>query len=342
MIKKDNKKFICINGSTDIFFLAIFAALLIFQIITVIGYAPKDAVVFKNVNVATYVYENRKLTAGSPLMNLYGLVSIPVKVHPLKLIFTILPTPILILYYLGYYRFLRLLFDGGREVMPSMCFVALINIWGYRCEKLTSFSLLMSWFSDAAFVFHGLFIIAGILIAKYSSKVMQKKEEKENSPTGAGLSDTEDEDYLEEWDMKKHKIINARNLAIAMGVMVVVLASVTMVLNKKINDLYAATVNLQTDLNSRCSVYEFAPDGKEAEGYLLKGSDGSLTFIGGGDGANSGELSEFLGKHGTKITNWYVYSENEEDMGAFAAILESSSFDIENVFILDRKDIDLP
>lgn len=350
MTDKKQRKIICISGPLDIFFLVIFAALVLFQIITVLTYAPKDIIVFKNVNVATYVYENGRLVFGSPLMNVYGLLAKAFGIHPLKLIFTVLPAPILILYYLGYFRFIGLMFEDGRKVMPAMCFVALLNIWGYWCEGLTSFSLLMSWYSDAAFVLHGLLIIVGICLLKRSAKSVANEDNNSDDEVRINTSDKsgeeneicEDEDYLEEWDMKKHKIINARNLAIALGVMVILLVAVTLVLNKKINDLYAATVNLQDDLNSRCSVYEFAPDGKDVEGYLLKGSDGSITFIGGGDASNAGSLSEFIQKYGTQISNWYIYSNDEKDAGALNEISGSSSINIDNIYVLDRQDVKLP
>lgn len=335
-MKNNRKILIKIDTRLDWFFVLTFVALLLFQIITVITYAPTDAIVFKNVHVATYVYENGSIIAASPLMNLYGLISRLFKVHPLKLIFTILPAPMLILYYFGYYVFLGRIFEEGRKVYAALCFTALLNIWGYWCEGLTSFSLLLCWYTDAAFVLHAVFIIIGILICS--------KAEAKNRDILAATQETtsceneDDDEYLEEWDMQKHKIINARNLAIALGVIVILLAAVTMILNRKINDLYAATVNLQDDLNSRCSVYEFTPEGSDVAGYLLKGSDGSLTFIGGGDADNAGKLSEFLQKYGTDITNWYVYGQEEQECGALNEVMESSSINVENVYVLERKD----
>lgn len=338
-MKNTNRKILIkINSKLDLFFAIVFAALLLFQIITVITYAPKDTIVFKNVHVATYVYENGSLAAGSPLMNLYGLIARLFKVHPLKLIFTILPAPMLVLYYFGYYVFLGRIFEESRKVYAALCFAALINIWGYWCEALTSFSLLMCWYSDAAFVLHGLLIVIGIFVCTFA-KEKNRDILSASQDDLAVAQESEDEEYLEEWDMHKHKIINARNLAIALGIMVILLVAVTMVLNKKINDLYAATVNLQDDLNSRCSVYEFTPEGSEVAGYLLKGAEGSLTFIGGGDAENAEKLSEFLQKYGTDITNWYVYGESEQDCGALNEIMQSSSINIENVYVLERKDI---
>ncbi|MBQ8970608.1 MAG: hypothetical protein IJ073_04765, partial [Lachnospiraceae bacterium] len=58
----------------------------------------------------------------------------------------------------------------------------------------------------------------------------------------------------EEWDMK-HKVINTRNLAIAVGVLFIVLVGTVFVLNRKINSLYTATVGLQESLGCGVRFY---------------------------------------------------------------------------------------
>ena len=57
----------------------------------------------------------------------------------------------------------------------------------------------------------------------------------------------EEDDYFkwEEEEMKNHKIINSRNLAIALIIVVILFAGSVFVMNRKINSLYETTVNLQ-------------------------------------------------------------------------------------------------
>lgn len=140
--------------------------------------------------------------------------------------------------------------------------------------------------------------------------------------------------------MKKHKIINARNLAIALGVVVVMLVSMVFVLNNKINSLHDATANLQRDLDNRCSIYEFTAADGVSYGYLIKGKDGKLTMIGGGDAQRADDLYDFLKEYGTEITNWYLYDGNENNVGAYLKCTNEKGITSENVYILNRVEIE--
>ena len=136
--------------------------------------------------------------------------------------------------------------------------------------------------------------------------------------------------------MKKHKIINARNLAIALGLLAVAMLALVFVLNNKINTLHDSTVNLQQALNDRCAVYEFSTAPGKAEGYLIQGSDGSLTMIGGGAEENAQALYDFLEEHGTNLTAWYLYGTDLEDAGACAICVNHMGVSVGETFILDR------
>ena len=140
--------------------------------------------------------------------------------------------------------------------------------------------------------------------------------------------------------MKKHKIINARNLAIAIALLTVALLALVFVLNSKINSLHDVTAALQEDMDKRCGLYEFAPADGQTQGYLLKESDGTLTFIGGGPKENAEALKVFLAAYGDSITNWYVYGEDEENSGAMREVISSGAVDAQNIYVLDRKEID--
>ena len=329
--EKGRDRFISFDSAGDIFFFAVFILLLLFQIVTVIMYQAKDPAVLRQIKESTAVFETGRLGNGEPIMNLYGTVSYVLKIHPLSLIFTWLPPVLILFYYLGIYEFLKLICDDRREVFPAMCFTSILFIWGYYCRKLICISLLLSSFSGGCFILYGLCISIGIVLLKKKDRIKESKQQPECYE--------EDEEYLEEWDMKKHKIINIRNLCVVMAVFMVAVCAVIFIVNRKINDLHDATVNLEADLNSRCSIYEYAPDGADVCGYLIKGSDGAITVIGGGDESNSDSLSEFITKYGTNVSNWYVYSDDAKDTGALGKILQGSVINVEKVYILDRKEV---
>ena len=48
--------------------------------------------------------------------------------------------------------------------------------------------------------------------------------------------------------MKNHKMINARNLAVALLIVVIMLIGSVYIMNRKINSLYEVTVNLQQEI----------------------------------------------------------------------------------------------
>ena len=313
--------------ASDIVSMLIMVAVVALQIlaVTVFGYEGTD--VIRPLSAATVVYDTGRITCADPMMLLIGTFSRILGIHPLRFVYTVSPAIFITLYYLCYYGVISILFCGKKRMVAFVAVCAL-NLWGYQSQKLAAATLLLSWFGIWVYVIHGVFNIAAVIMLKYFTG--RKKD------TGTvGLTD----DIPEEWDMNKHRIINARNLAIALGVLAVLLVATVFVLNSKINRLYDATVNLQTDLDSRCSLYEFTGDGGQVEGYLLRGSDGSTTFIGGGGADNADMLAEFLGRYTDKVTTWYVYADTEEESGAMKKIMNDDVVDIGNVYIIDRKEI---
>lgn len=139
--------------------------------------------------------------------------------------------------------------------------------------------------------------------------------------------------------MKKHPIINARNLAIALGVIAAALVVLVYMLNNKINRLYDATVNLETDLNSRCSIYEFCPqEGADPTGFLIKDSQGRLTMIGGGGIDDTDEIYDFIIQYGNVIDTWYVYGSEDADRGAYDGCVIYKDLEIKNVYAIEREE----
>ena len=109
--------------------------------------------------------------------------------------------------------------------------------------------------------------------------------------------------------------------------------------NSGVNRLYDATVNLQSELNQRCSVYEFAPDGGKTEAYLIKGENGKLTVVGGGPQKNAAELLAFISPYGTDIDKWYVYGEDDDNCGAMRSLVSEGSISVGNVYVINREEI---
>ncbi len=298
------------------------------QIYGVITLRYEGTEVLRGVRDATAVYETGKVMPHDPMMLLIGCISALVHTHPLELIYTVLPPSLIVLYYLCYLEVISTLWCGWKRVAAFLAVTAL-NLWGYQSEPLTGATLLLSWFGIWVYVLHGLCNILAVIMIRYLKALPDKAEAVQE----------ENEDLLEEWDMKKHRIINARNLAIALGVLTAALIGVVFVLNSKINRLYDATVNLQDDLNSRCSIYEFIPAGGETEGYLLRGSDGTLTFIGGGAAENADELETFIGRFGSEVERWYVYSDDEEGAGAMRALTSKGAVSAGKVYVMNREEI---
>ena len=86
-------------------------------------------------------------------------------------------------------------------------------------------------------------------------------------------------------------------------------------------------------------MYEFVTAAGKPEGYLLRASDGTLSFIGGGSSANADELAAFIGKYGNTVTKWYVYGEDEESSGAMRALTSKGTIDAEKVFVISTEEL---
>ena len=286
----------------------------------------------KGIGSATYVYENGQLGSADPMMLLIGVISCVLRIHPLDFIYSVSPAIFIPLYCLCYASVIDAVFGSTGKRVVAYLIVIILDLWGYQSEALIGVTLLVRWFGAGVFAVHGLLSLAQVILAGY---LKNKPESARDDMTV--YEDAGDEE--EEWDMKKHKIVNARNLAIGLGLLAAALVVFVYVLNNKINKLYDATVNLQTDLSSRCSIYEFAPGGGDTEGYLIKGSDGTVVFIGGGGKQNADELSEFFEKYGNSVTKWYVYGEDEEDSGAMRHLIDSDAVDIGNIYVIDAKEL---
>ncbi len=315
-------------GTADMLWLSVIALVIVFQIVAVIRCQNDNISALRGMGTAALVYDTGILSVNEPVFLFIGAVSSVMHVHPLALVHVIMPAPLILLYYLCYFEVIRTVCITWRKTLIALTAVLMLNIWGFLSEKMIPVTLLLTWFGFWVFIVHGILNIAAVIVINY----LQAYRAEDNE-------DDHEDGYSEEWDMKKHKIVNARNLAIGLGILAVLLVATVFVLNNKINRLYAATVNLQDDINSRCSIYEFKPDGGDTEGYLIREGDGTVTFIGGGGPDNTDSLRDFLSKYGNSVENWYTYGDDDDNAGAMHDLIEEQSVFVQNAYIIDRKEI---
>ncbi len=303
------------------------------QIAGVFGYSFDNAGVLRGIPEAVKVFDSGVLAPADPMMLFTGSLSRIMNVHPLRFVHGCLAVPLILFYYLCTFEVIRVILPSDERRPVALLTVTLLAMWGYQSDFLLGAALLLKWYGIWVFVLFGLANVSAVILIRYLEMIPETVPVRD-------IEETEDEDPdQEEWDMKKHRIVNARNLAIALGVLAACLAASVFILNGKINRLYAATVNLQTDINSRCSIYEFIPESGQTEGYLITGSDGTVTFIGGGSSKNSGLLETFLDEHVNNINIWYIYGEDEESSGAMRALIHSGRVDPEKIYVIDREDV---
>ena len=149
-----------------------------------------------------------------------------------------------------------------------------------------------------------------------------------------GITYEDSDDQEEELDMKKHKILNIRNMTIAFAVFIIAFAAAVFVLNSKINSLHTATVGLQKSIDDKCGIYEFRADEEgDCAGFLLTMTDGSVCFYGGGPAGNGKALFEFIQRFGGNVDKWYLYSEEEDDKGAYDYCIEQG-LKVNNAYVM--------
>lgn len=226
----------------------------------------------------------------------------------------------IVAFFIIYFMISCQLFDEYKDRIVFMGFVLIMHLFSFYSEKTVSMSVFLYPISVQSVIIHDImpFILwAGLLYDK-------TKPKEQNVVDVADVADINDDDYQEEWDMKKHKILNMRNMAIAFGALVVVLLVCVYFLNSKINNLYNATVALEEATKGKVSMYEFIPDGKsESEATLVISGDGRVTVSGGGAIENGQALYEFISEHTQYVDKWYLYGGGDDNKGAFDYCLNS-------------------
>lgn len=137
----------------------------------------------------------------------------------------------------------RLFENRGLKWFMVLC-ICVLNLWGYQSEALIPVTMLSGRITLPSVIVNGILpLVLWVAVGKYSEYMKQA------SLTDAGNMEELDYYEWEEEDMKNHKIINSRNLAIALLVVVIMLAGSVFIMNRKINNLYETTVNLQNQVN---------------------------------------------------------------------------------------------
>ncbi len=198
------------------------------------------------ISVAVSIYDTGKFQSGDPLIVLIGYISRLTGVHPMTMIYSVLPFVLIPLYYIISFVCLRRLWKNNIVyALCGVCVLSVLSIVGWQSEAAVGCSLLFGYFCTESFLLYALLPFAAYLLIGYCQKnAIFVSDEDENA---GDLSECSDEE--EEWDMNKHKIINVRNLAIAVVVLVLVWIASTIVMNNKINSLYNVTVQLQQQVN---------------------------------------------------------------------------------------------
>ena len=154
------------------------------------------------------------------------------------LLYSVLPVLMIPAYYYAYYNLAGRLFKDKKYAWFMVLIICVLNLWGLQSKALYPVTMLYCWFSPASVILHGFLpLLTGVLIEK--SKAVAGRQE--------NTVIKEEDDYFkwEEEEMKDHKIINSRNLAIALIIVVILFMGSVFVMNRKINSLYETTVNLQ-------------------------------------------------------------------------------------------------
>ena len=314
------------NG--ELFWLLLLAVFMLIgtQLFSTALYSYHQPNATRQLKEATAAYETGVLAAGSPMMMLWAWAARLLGEHPLTVLFSMSQFVTLPLYYMGYALLAGKLCQGDRyRSLLTVLFLCILHLFGYQSGYALNMTLLFSYFSGGAFVMQGFLPFLIWLLLTLRGRIPDTET--------AGVW-TDEEDWEEE-DMKKHKIINARNLGIALLLFAVLAGGAIYILNNKINSLHEATQNLQLSIDEKCSLYEFKPENSEpAAGYLIRQSDGKLVMVGGGPAGNGAALYEFLTKYGAQLDQWYLYGDTEAEQGAYEYCVGEKGLEVGKTYYL--------
>ncbi len=221
------------------------------------------------------------------------------------------------------------LFDEKSDRFTFILTTLLLNVFSVYSEKSVEINLILNPLGVGSTIIHLILpILLIILLYKFPEAVYLNNKntvstaENDLNVINEDKYDNDDiensEDYEEEWDMKKHKILNMRNMAIAFILLIIAFALVVFILNSKINSLYNATIALEKAAREKAAVYTYVSEENENVSLqIIVAGDGLITVIGGGSYEDGVEFMEYLKQYGTSVDKWYVDSADGSDTGVY-------------------------
>ena len=222
---------------------------------------------------------------------------------------TILSVICILFYFIIYYMISRQLFNLKADRATFMGVVFFLHLFDFYSETAAKFSIFLSPLSISSVVIHDVMPLLLWLYLVYEDRIKERLISSETIDS--------DDDYMEEWDMKKHKILNMRNMAIAFLVMIIAFAASVFVLNNKINSLYDATVVLENAANSKMSVYELKGEDGSVRLTLMISPDNTATVYGGIGDENGTEAFDLIKKYTDKVDKWYLYGDDTANKSVY-------------------------
>ena len=230
--------------------------LIIAQIAAVILIADERPVNADALSAAAEAFYEGRFIASAPVMSIWALIGRLCRTNPLILIFTVTPVILIPGYYYIYMLLAGRLFEKQEHRWFMLLCICILNLWGYQSEYFAPYTLLCSWYMGTSLVVHGLM---PFVVYKLTDRCRIPEYRGDGdyygntaaSENGTDINASEEiNDYYreEEEDMRNHKVINSRNLAIALLVVVIMLIGSVLIMNRKINNLYETTVNLQQEV----------------------------------------------------------------------------------------------
>lgn len=232
---------------------------------------------------------------------------------------TIISAISIIVFFIIYFMIARQLFCKKRDIALFMLFVFILHLFGFYSEPLSAFSLFLSPVTVQSIIVHDIMPILLWLYLVYEPDILRFLE---SGGAESGNKEFEELEESEEWDMKKHKILNMRNLGAAFVLLTVVFTAVVFVLNSKINSLYNATNDLVKAANTKVSVYELK-DGAEGEGLTLWVFPDGNCVVYGGEKADKEACLDFIKEHTDSIDKWYLSDDDGDSMDAYEYCTEN-------------------
>ena len=243
----------------------------------------------------------------------------------------------MIIYLAIYYMISRQLFKKKSERTLFIYFVILLHLFADYSEMAMGISMIMAPVAAASIIIHGVLPVVTLLYLTFEDKIktfIEADTEDENASASYdenGVLITDSEEIPEEWDMKKHKILNMRNMAVAFLAFFILFMAAIFVLNSKINSLYEATILLENAANTKMTVDEHKDANGVVDVTIMVSPDGNVTVIGGGEKTSGTEVYEMISKYADKVDKWYLYG--EDNRGAYDFCIEQG-IEVPETYIL--------